>query len=255
MRRVSREAGPTPLARCPSWRPPIRAASAPGSIILSLHPCADRHSLRVPFPRLHELGAPPGGLSSERWILLYPDPPLTAIRRACPLPRFYYAGQNFVDRGYGEDAREKYFGGDKPELAKKNPLINLPYVVDGETVVTQSNSVLIYLGKKLGIDKDEYFIHNHQVSALPARHGHLCVIRLRAAQPSNVWASTCVWRRSLPAPRRRLAATVVSQQHYTGGLRRSQHSHVALVRGFYVGGSRLRLRYRRLRTPHTPRRS
>eukprot|EP00962_Isochrysis_galbana_P036726 scaffold12734_cov101-Isochrysis_galbana.AAC.3 len=78
---------------------------------------------------------------------------------------FYYAGQKFTDRAYGEDAREKYFGGDKPELAKKNPCINLPYLIDGDLVVTQSNSILLHLGKKLGIDKDEFFIHNHQVRA------------------------------------------------------------------------------------------
>ena len=33
----------------------------------------------------------------------------------------------------------------------------------GDTVVTQSNSCLLYLGKKLGVDLDEHFIHNHQV--------------------------------------------------------------------------------------------
>jgi hypothetical protein len=80
-----------------------------------------------------------------------------------PLCRFYYAGQDFTDRAYGDDAREKYFGRDKPALAQKNPCINLPYVIDGDLVVTQSNSILLHLGRKLSIDKDEFFIHNHQV--------------------------------------------------------------------------------------------
>jgi hypothetical protein len=88
-------------------------------------------------------------------------PTAGAVRHAAC--RFYYTGQKFTDRAYGEDAREKYFGGDKPELAKKNPCINLPYLIDGDRVVTQSNSILLHLGRKLGIDKDEYFIHNHQV--------------------------------------------------------------------------------------------
>ena len=33
----------------------------------------------------------------------------------------------------------------------KNALANLPYVIDGETVVTQSNACLLYLGRKLGL--------------------------------------------------------------------------------------------------------
>ena len=55
-------------------------------------------------------------------------------------------------------------GGDKAKLVEKNSMMNLPFVVDGETIVTQSNSVLLYLGKKLGIDKAELFFLNHQAS-------------------------------------------------------------------------------------------
>jgi len=76
---------------------------------------------------------------------------------------FFYKGQKFINKAYAGDFKETWFGGDKPALQKKNALMNLPYVVDGETVVTQSNSVLLYLGKKLGIDKDEYWMTNHQV--------------------------------------------------------------------------------------------
>merc|ERR1712194_480046 len=36
-------------------------------------------------------------------------------------------------------------------------------IVDGETVVTQSNTCLLYLGQKLAIDKPEHFIRNHAV--------------------------------------------------------------------------------------------
>jgi len=80
-----------------------------------------------------------------------------ALRMMC-----YYAEQRFKNVGYGEDGKEKWFGGAKPGLQEKNALINLPYVVDGETVVTQSNSCLIYLGKKLGIDTEGNFMRNHQ---------------------------------------------------------------------------------------------
>jgi len=38
----------------------------------------------------------------------------------------------------------------KPGLVEKNGLMNLPYIEDGEVLVTQSNSCLMYLGRKFG---------------------------------------------------------------------------------------------------------
>lgn len=69
----------------------------------------------------------------------------------------------FTDKGYGADAGEKWFGGEKNTLKARNAAINLPYVIDGDTVVTQSNSVLLYLGQKTGMDRFGWFFHNHQV--------------------------------------------------------------------------------------------
>jgi glutathione S-transferase len=37
----------------------------------------------------------------------------------------------------------------KPALKEKNPLINLPYVIDGDIIVTQSNACMHYVGRKL----------------------------------------------------------------------------------------------------------
>merc|ERR1711879_777000 len=42
--------------------------------------------------------------------------------------------------------------GVKPALKEKNALMNLPYVVDGDTVVTQSNACLMYLGRKFNLN-------------------------------------------------------------------------------------------------------
>lgn len=36
----------------------------------------------------------------------------------------------------------------KPQFQEKNPLMNLPYVIDGDLIVTQSNACLQYLGRK-----------------------------------------------------------------------------------------------------------
>jgi len=75
----------------------------------------------------------------------------------------YYKGQKFKDVAYGADMKEKWFGGEKPGLMEKNSCMNLPYIVNGDDVVTQSNTCCLYLGKKLGIDTEAEFIHNHTV--------------------------------------------------------------------------------------------
>jgi glutathione S-transferase len=59
-----------------------------------------------------------------------------------------YGGVEFKDTRYSWDGKGEWFGTDKPKLAEKNSLINLPYVVDGEKVVTQSNAVLNYIARK-----------------------------------------------------------------------------------------------------------
>lgn len=46
---------------------------------------------------------------------------------------------------------EEWFKGRKVDLLKKNPLANLPYIVDGDTCVAQTNAVLVYLGDKFGM--------------------------------------------------------------------------------------------------------
>jgi glutathione S-transferase len=46
----------------------------------------------------------------------------------------------------------------KPTLQAENPLINLPYVIDGKKVIAQTNACFLYLGRKfsmLGKDEDE----------------------------------------------------------------------------------------------------
>ena len=87
---------------------------------------------------------------------------IRGLAAACRM-MFFYKGQKFTNKAYGEDAPAKWHGGEKVELITKNSMMNLPYIIDGETIVTQSNSCLLYLGKKLGLDKEEFFFHNHQV--------------------------------------------------------------------------------------------
>lgn len=75
----------------------------------------------------------------------------------------YYKAHPFKNVAYGADFKETWFGGAKPGLAKQNSCINLPYILDGDQVITQSNTCLMYLGRKLGLDADADFVHNHTV--------------------------------------------------------------------------------------------
>lgn len=63
-----------------------------------------------------------------------------------------YAGEECEDKQYTEFPA---WAADKEELKKSNPLMNLPYVKDGDVVVTQSNSCLMYLGARLGLAPTE----------------------------------------------------------------------------------------------------
>jgi len=75
----------------------------------------------------------------------------------------YYKEKSFINVGYGADMKEKWFGGKKPELAKQNSCINLPYIIDGDLTITQSNTCLLYLGEKFCIDSPAHSIKNHTV--------------------------------------------------------------------------------------------
>jgi len=70
----------------------------------------------------------------------------------------HYRGANMKEVGY--ETGDKWFGEDKPALAEKNPLMNLPYVQIGETLVTQSNACMQFLGTRLGIDRGDPTLNN-----------------------------------------------------------------------------------------------
>jgi len=70
----------------------------------------------------------------------------------------YYAEADFEPVLHEIEAKEgggwsaDWFSKVKPGLAEKNALINLPYIVDGDVVVTQSNACMIYLGRKFNLN-------------------------------------------------------------------------------------------------------
>mmetsp|Transcript_67137 Transcript_67137/g.151755 ORF Transcript_67137/g.151755 Transcript_67137/m.151755 type:complete len:245 (-) Transcript_67137:268-1002(-) len=60
-----------------------------------------------------------------------------------------YAGADYTDRQYASG--QEWFKGRKPDILKMNPLANLPYLVDGDVCVCQTNTLLHYLGEKFGL--------------------------------------------------------------------------------------------------------
>lgn len=75
---------------------------------------------------------------------------------AAPLRMMVLYGQATLinvayDNPYEGPSSIRWFETEKPALKEKNPLINLPYVIDGDIVVTQTNACLSYVGKKLGL--------------------------------------------------------------------------------------------------------
>jgi glutathione S-transferase len=68
-----------------------------------------------------------------------------------------FSGEEFIDEQletvFHPAARMQspWFAQRKPQLKQLNPLINLPFVIDGEVVVTQSNACLAYLGRKFNM--------------------------------------------------------------------------------------------------------
>eukprot|EP00667_Euglena_gracilis_P019610 EG_transcript_21029 len=76
-----------------------------------------------------------------------------------------YAGVEYTDTQF-EDV-PSWFHQAKPALKELNPLVNLPYIRDGEEVVSQSNACFLYLGTRLGLDpvdtRSKEFLSNLQV--------------------------------------------------------------------------------------------
>mmetsp|Transcript_6246 Transcript_6246/g.14941 ORF Transcript_6246/g.14941 Transcript_6246/m.14941 type:complete len:235 (+) Transcript_6246:66-770(+) len=83
-----------------------------------------------------------------------------------------YAGKEYKDNQYEAHAKEEggwdvssWFGGPKQDLLAKNALMNLPYVVCGDTVVVQSNACYTFLGRKLDLNgkTDAEITKNEQI--------------------------------------------------------------------------------------------
>jgi glutathione S-transferase len=61
-----------------------------------------------------------------------------------------YKQAEYTDKQY--ESGEDWFKGAKPAILEKNALANLPYLVDGDVCICQTNSILNYLGEKFGMN-------------------------------------------------------------------------------------------------------
>mmetsp|Transcript_89663 Transcript_89663/g.159257 ORF Transcript_89663/g.159257 Transcript_89663/m.159257 type:complete len:242 (-) Transcript_89663:147-872(-) len=61
--------------------------------------------------------------------------------------------------------KDSWFVDAKPQLKESNALMNLPYVIDGDVVVTQTVACLAYLGRKFKLmgDKPEDYVKVEQI--------------------------------------------------------------------------------------------
>ena len=67
-----------------------------------------------------------------------------------------WSGTSFIAKCHempadGDYLGAKWFLEDKPKLKDMNPMINLPYIIDGDMVITQTNACMSHLGRKLGL--------------------------------------------------------------------------------------------------------
>jgi len=77
-----------------------------------------------------------------------------ALRMACVYAKADWSSVSYTAKKTedGWDKSDWFTREDaKPSILARNPLANLPYVVDGDTVITQSNACLKYLGRKLNL--------------------------------------------------------------------------------------------------------
>ena len=63
---------------------------------------------------------------------------------------FEYKEAKYEDKQY--ETGVDWFKDRKPAILEMNPLANLPYLVDGEKCVCQTNAILHYLGDKYGLN-------------------------------------------------------------------------------------------------------
>ena len=73
-----------------------------------------------------------------------------------------YCKVPYTEKKYTPDTANQWFNEDKPKLMEKNPAMTLPYLIDGDKVITESDAICIYICHRskrvdlLGRDANEW---------------------------------------------------------------------------------------------------
>jgi len=109
-----------------------------------------------------------------------------------------YAGADYEAKTYEAKGRKRTFEGldksawfldAKPGLVKQNALMNLPYVKDGDMVVTQTIACMLYLGRKFKLmgTKEEDYVKVEQVVCEAQDLRNACIKQFYMGD-KEVWA-------------------------------------------------------------------
>lgn len=94
---------------------------------------SSRRAITVGYWAMRGLAAP------IRMMIMYRRVPLQCVN--------YEVVENTKKNGFDRSA----WSAPKAELKQRHPLINLPYIIDNGEIVTQSNAIMLYLGRRLGL--------------------------------------------------------------------------------------------------------
>lgn len=90
------------------------------------------NAITVGYWSIRGLGAP------LRMLVMYTGAPLNAVNH------------DLTEKSEGGWSA-KWFTDYKPDLKAKNPLVNLPYIIDGDIIISQTIACFSYLGRKYGV--------------------------------------------------------------------------------------------------------
>eukprot|EP00928_Gymnodinium_smaydae_P095650 TRINITY_DN8266_c0_g1_i1.p2 TRINITY_DN8266_c0_g1~~TRINITY_DN8266_c0_g1_i1.p2 ORF type:complete len:195 (-),score=39.54 TRINITY_DN8266_c0_g1_i1:368-901(-) len=113
------------------------------------------------------------------------------LRMLCEYAGAEYEAKTYVTKGKKRsfDGLDKsaWFVDAKPALLEKNALMNLPYVADGEVVVTQTVSCLLYLGRKFELvgAKPEDYVKVEQIACEAQDLRNACIGEFYRGNPES----------------------------------------------------------------------
>ena len=56
-----------------------------------------------------------------------------------------YVGLPYEQKLYSGENRDAWFKEDKPKLIEKNPAVTLPYLIDGEECISESDAIIVHV--------------------------------------------------------------------------------------------------------------